>query len=145
MTAFVIVHGEPTLALLDDRVLSDARVMAMARCIEIECSLPDGPGHPPAKIRVEHDGPAFEVQPPLDLRMSHARTRAKFEDCIAYSRLPVEASALWNHVLAAPDSSSADSLADAAVPCRSGIEDMPPASLTGGGCALSLGISSQKS
>jgi 2-methylcitrate dehydratase PrpD len=103
MIAFTLVHGRVDLATLNEAALADARVLELARRVEVVENLPDRPGHPPARIRVEAAGglswlsPA-EVQVP---RMDTDRAAGKFHDCIAYAGIaPHHAGALWSRLLA---------------------------------------------
>jgi 2-methylcitrate dehydratase PrpD len=103
MVAFTLVHGRVDLATLNDGALADPRVLDLAQRVQVVETLPDRPGHPPARIRVEAaDGRAWtspqDVQvAPLDA----AAAQRKFADCLAHAGMAAqEADALWSRLLA---------------------------------------------
>jgi 2-methylcitrate dehydratase PrpD len=110
MTAFALVHGKVTLDTLDMRALGDAQVLEVASRVEIEERLPDAPGHPPAELEVEVSGETI-VSPPFgDIRMSDARIRDKFLDCLAHVGHARDAPALWDRLMALDETSVAEAL-----------------------------------
>jgi len=87
MTAFALVHGEPSLTSLSDRVLKDRAVLAMAGRIEIDQSLVDKPGHPMTVLTLMKGSKkiqsfAFKAS---DLSMSEKMIETKFKDCLTYA------------------------------------------------------------
>jgi hypothetical protein len=50
MTAVALVHGRVDLETAGEGCLSDQTVLALARRIEVRETLPDVPGHPPARL-----------------------------------------------------------------------------------------------
>jgi hypothetical protein len=98
MTAYVLVHGAPTLNGLSPRVLRDARVLDMAARIDLEDGLPDNPGHPQARLALMENGRVlreFRFQAE-DLNVDEGHARAKFDDCMAQAGREAGASAIWD-------------------------------------------------
>jgi len=60
MTAVALAHGRVDLATAGERCLTDRAVLALAQRIEVRETLPDGPGHPPARLALE-----FTLGPPV--------------------------------------------------------------------------------
>ena len=100
ITAWTIVHGEPSLERLDARALSDPAVLALAARIAIEPGLPDRPGHPPARLHAWPAGggaalsSAADAPPELDA----AGVRAKFLVCARHGGLD-DGEALWEAIV----------------------------------------------
>jgi 2-methylcitrate dehydratase PrpD len=97
MTAYTLVHGEPTLGGLSSGALRDARVLDMASRIDLEDGLPDNPGHPQAALALVEDGCVLcEARfQPMDLRVDEPRARAKFDDCLAAAGATPQGSSMW--------------------------------------------------
>jgi len=110
VTAFALVHGRVTLDTLGMHALADPAVLALASRIDIEDRLPDTVGLPHAEIVVEVPGESILSAGPIDLRMSEARIREKFFDCLAHAGSGAEATRLWSALLAFDGASVADML-----------------------------------
>jgi 2-methylcitrate dehydratase PrpD len=104
MTAFALAHGRVDLEVLGFDAVRDAAVLRLASVVEIEESLPDGPGHPPAVVEVHAGGATFRspvgVPPVLDAR----GIRAKFDACIAHAGTGLDAARLWESLVDSPHS-----------------------------------------
>jgi 2-methylcitrate dehydratase PrpD len=111
MTAFALVHGRVTLDTLDAGALADARVLDLARRIEVAETLPDTVGHPPAQIEVDVPGETLRSPAFGDIRMSEARIRDKFVDCLTHVGHAPQAAALWDQLMCVDDLAVADLLA----------------------------------
>lgn len=87
MTAYALVHGAPVLDRMDDRVLGDEAVLALAQRVAITENLPDNPGHPQAELTLHAgDGASRHyVFDPMSLKIDEQGIRSKFEQCCAYS------------------------------------------------------------
>lgn len=101
MTAFALVHGEPSLTSLNDRVLKDHAVLAMAKRIEIDQSLVDKPGHPMTVLTLMKGSKkiqsfAFKAS---DLSMSEAMIEKKFKDCLTYARAENIYKKVWSAII----------------------------------------------
>jgi 2-methylcitrate dehydratase PrpD len=99
MTAYTLLHGEPTLNSLDDRILNDQAVLALAQRVTVTEGLPDNPGHPPAELTLHVEGGSSRhyVFDPASLKLDEQGVRAKFEQCCAYAGRTNEATArAWN-------------------------------------------------
>ncbi|CAM3724922.1 MmgE/PrpD family protein [Polaromonas hydrogenivorans] len=117
MTAFSLVHGEVTLANLHEASLADVAVLALADRIEVDASLPDNPGHPPARIRIELPGESKtsgEISSPL-LELDTSQVHSKFIDCASYAG-HADAQGLWRMLLELEQVSAADFLNAARIP-----------------------------
>jgi 2-methylcitrate dehydratase PrpD len=113
MIAFTLVHGRVDLATLDETALADERVLGMAQRVEVIENLPDRPGHPPARIRVEAaDGSSWESPPDVQVPvLDAAGARRKFAECLAHARLDRrETEALWPRLLALDNEAGVDFL-----------------------------------
>jgi len=82
MTAFALHHGAVDLDRLDERALRDEAVLALAARIELDPSLADMPGHPPARVQAQlQDGVWLDCgADPALLAPAAAQLRAKFID-----------------------------------------------------------------
>ena len=86
MVAFSLVHGEPTLANLNDASLSDAAVLAMASKVAVEPTNDDAPGLPHACIRIQVDGlPDRMFDAPYVAPDPAALVEHKFRACLAFA------------------------------------------------------------
>jgi 2-methylcitrate dehydratase PrpD len=97
MTAYALVHGAPTLDGLSQHALRDARVLDMARRIDLEDGLPDNPGHPQARLALVEQGRVvseFRFQA-HDLNVDETRAHSKFDDCLGQVDRQADASAIW--------------------------------------------------
>lgn len=113
MTAFTLVHGRVDLATLDDAALADERVAAVAQRVEVLETLPDRPGHPPARIRIQsRDGRWRDSPQAIEVpRLDEAGARAKFHDCLSHAGLArPRAAALWDRLLSLSTLDNADHL-----------------------------------
>ncbi|HEY9280871.1 MAG TPA: MmgE/PrpD family protein [Eoetvoesiella sp.] len=101
MTAFALVHGAPSLASLNDSVLSDKAVLDMAARVQLDEGLADNPGHPAAVLTLEHEGNVLirSVFKAADLEMDETRIRSKFIDCFRHGAVQHNAQAAWQSVL----------------------------------------------
>lgn len=102
MVAFTFVHGRVDLATLADAALADERVLAVARRVEVLESLPDRPGHPPARVRLQaHDGRWWDGPKDIEVpRLDEAGALAKFQHCLAHAGVGAgRAAALWDRLL----------------------------------------------
>lgn len=97
MVAFSLLHGRVALDNLDDRVLADPRLHALADVVEIDECLPDNPGHPPARIAIRtDDGRLLESRQPLPpFDPDAAAVAHKFAACLRAAGAPDEGAALW--------------------------------------------------
>lgn len=101
MTAYALVRGAPSLRTLDDKALSDDKVLAVAAKIELDEGLPDNAGHPQAVLTFVRDGAeerSYRFQA-SDLSMGEAEVRAKFEACLEYVSLERDSGALWRALM----------------------------------------------
>lgn len=119
MIAFTLVHGRVELATLGPAALADQRVRALAQRVEILETLPDRPGHPPARLRLQAaDGRAWESPPDIERAadgMDETGARAKFDACLAHAgRAAPEARRLWTRLLALASEPGVDFLFEAA-------------------------------
>lgn len=114
MIAFALVHGRVDLATLNDAALADPRVPELAGVIEVVENLPDRPGHPPARLRMETvDGRWFDSPPQLTGLdgMGVDGAQRKFADCLAHGGVVAErAQALWTRLMALDQEPSVDFL-----------------------------------
>jgi len=103
MIAFTLVHGRVDLTTLSETALADAAVLAVAQRVEVVENLPDRPGHPPARIRLEAaDGRQWESPPAVAVGSLGPEAAArKFSDCLspAGATRP-ESDALWSRLMA---------------------------------------------
>lgn len=115
MTAFTLLHGAVNLDNLRQEALADARVHAIADQIEISETLPDKPGHPPARLHaVTASGHEILVQaPPFDLDSVGIRT--KFADCLAHAGLGAKAEHAWKAMQTLESAPSVDMLFNSAL------------------------------
>lgn len=118
MIAFTLVHGRVDLAGLGQAALADERVLAMAQQVEVLETLPDRPGHPPGRIRMQAaDGRAWESPHAIERQvdgMDEDGARLKFDDCLAYAGFaPQHGAALWTRLLALVREPSVDFLFEA--------------------------------
>ncbi len=112
MTAFALVHGCVDLTTLSEAALTDERVLAVAQHVEVLETLPDRPGHPPARIRVQGPDGRWLESPP-DVRVPSldiAAARTKFNDCLAHAGQAPRAPQLWDRLLSLHSQPSIDFL-----------------------------------
>lgn len=103
MIAFTLVHGRVDLASLNEAALADARVLELAQRVEVVETLPDRPGHPPARILVEAtDGRSWLSPQDVQVdRMDAAAAAGKFGDCLQHAGATAQqAAGLWSKLLA---------------------------------------------
>lgn len=100
MTAYTLVRGVPSLVTFDESVLSDADVLAVAARLGLDETLPDNPGHPQAvlELRVDGESRSFRFSA-SDLQMSEAAAFTKFESCLQYAAVEIDAATVWNRLL----------------------------------------------
>ncbi len=98
MIAFTLVHGAPTLLNLDDRVLGDAEVLAMAQRIEVDECLPDLTGLPAGTMSLESGSDRLELCEPLALQTDEPTVREKFGLCFNYAGRAAEAPEHWESI-----------------------------------------------
>ena len=113
MTAFTLVHGRVDLTTLSEVALADERVLAVAQHVEVLETMPDRPGHPPARIRVQQaNGSWIESPPDVPVpSLDTAAAQAKFSACLAHAgRSARQAQALWNGLLSLHTQPSVDFL-----------------------------------
>jgi 2-methylcitrate dehydratase PrpD len=103
MTAFALAHGEPSLRMLGSDVIRDAAVLELAAHVEIEESLPDGPGHPPAVIVVETKEGLVRSPTGMPPVLDASGVRAKFDDCVAHAGGTLDAKGLWDFLARSDD------------------------------------------
>lgn len=111
MIAFTLIHGRADLQVLNEAALHDAAVLDMAQRVAVVESLPDRPGHPPARIRLEAvDGRAWESLPELAIDgMTEDTAFGKFSACLAHAGAqPSESEALWSRLMAMDEAPDAD-------------------------------------
>lgn len=101
MTAFTLLRGSPSLTTLDDEVLNDGEVLDAAARIELDESLPDNPGHPQAVLTLDSASMGrhtyrFEAS---DLSVDEASAFRKFESCLAYAGLQLDAGSVWRRLM----------------------------------------------
>lgn len=101
MTAYALVHGEPTLSGFAHDVLRDGQVLDVADRIELEDGLPDNPGHPQAVLTLVSGSVVLHraVFDPLDLRLDEQRVQAKFVDCLRHAGRERDTQALWQALM----------------------------------------------
>jgi 2-methylcitrate dehydratase PrpD len=98
MTAFALAHGRVDLETLGPQVTGNAAALALAQRIDIVETMPNKPGHPPAKITA--DGPRGPVTvrrtaaPVLDAEGA----QAKFLGCLRHAGHGPKA-AVWDRLL----------------------------------------------
>lgn len=99
MTAFALIHEQLDLATINDGMLGDARVQALADRIEIRETLPDTPGHPPAQI-VAHlaDGSSVAMREQWQSAIPDAAVRAKFLACLGHAGVK-QAATVWERIV----------------------------------------------
>jgi 2-methylcitrate dehydratase PrpD len=101
VTAFALAHGRVDLATLGADAASDPAARELAARIDIEDTLPDRPGHPPAEIVVTTpQGPRMlrrDAAPVPDA----AAVRAKVLDCLLHAGHGAISEDLWNGMAAA--------------------------------------------
>lgn len=118
MIAFSLVHGRVDLATLAEAALADERVRAVAQRVEVLETLPDRPGHPPARIRMQTaDGRTWESPAGIEAEvdgMDEAGARRKFDACLAHAGFaPGPAAALWARLQALASEPHVDFLFEA--------------------------------
>lgn len=118
MIAFSLIHGRVDLATLNEAALSDERVAALAERVEILDNLPDRPGHPPARIRIQtDDGRHWHSPDPSTLPvddMEFEGTHTKFGQCLQHAGFaPAQAETLWTRLLRLDQEPSIDFLFEA--------------------------------
>lgn len=101
MTAFTLLHGEPSLGNLSDEVLNDHRVIALAQGIELDDNLPDNAGHPLAILTLDTRKAGRQEYrfAASDLQMNEAAAYRKFEACLEQAAMPLDAAATWEQLL----------------------------------------------
>jgi 2-methylcitrate dehydratase PrpD len=95
MTAFALAHGRVDLAVLNPSAVNDEAALGLASRVEIEETLADGPGHPPAVVVVEAGGATFRSPVGIPPVLDTAGIRAKFDACIAHAEPGMDAGKLW--------------------------------------------------
>jgi 2-methylcitrate dehydratase PrpD len=105
MIAFTLVHGRVDLSVLGPAALADERVLDLAQRVEVLETLPDRPGHPPARISMRTcDGRELESPPEIERLaddMADDGAYGKFDACLAHAGLPpARREALWTRLLA---------------------------------------------
>jgi 2-methylcitrate dehydratase PrpD len=111
MTAFTLAHGTVSLETLNTGALGDAFVHELADRIDIQETLPDNPGHPPAEISVHtRDGRCINSEKTLRFDMSAADIQRKFGSCIAYAGAGEQAEELWHRLMHIDDEKNVDFL-----------------------------------
>lgn len=102
VTAFTLVHGEPTLPTLDERALGDEAVLALAARMTIEGDMPDKPGHPVGRVEAQlDDGSLLEAATAAPAELDDVALRRKFDDCLAAAGRR-DADELWVGLVATP-------------------------------------------
>jgi 2-methylcitrate dehydratase PrpD len=113
MTAFTLVHGRVDLTSLSESALADPRVLEVAQQVEVLETMPDRPGHPPARIRVQGgDGRWIESKPDVPVpSLDTEAARAKFNDCLQHAGYSAKrGEALWDQLLSLASQPSVDFL-----------------------------------
>jgi 2-methylcitrate dehydratase PrpD len=113
MVAFAFVHGRVDLATLSDAALTDERVLAVACRVEVLETLPDRPGHPPARVRLQaQDGRWWDSPQDIEVpRLDEAGALAKFRHCLAHAGAGADrAAALWDRLLSLSTQDNVDFL-----------------------------------
>jgi hypothetical protein len=96
MVAFALTHDEVGLDTLTESCLGDPAISALADRVSLDPSLPDNPGHPPARIVVHTvDGTRIASEPVTSLALSEEALYAKFAGCLAVAGLAGEVEAAW--------------------------------------------------
>jgi 2-methylcitrate dehydratase PrpD len=112
MTALAFAKGKVDLCGLVPGVLADQEVYALADLIEIDASLPDNPGHPPAVLRLETIPGQVLTEHAGNFDLSPDGVRLKFEACMSYAGRADSASRLWRLLVEDAASVSLDELFD---------------------------------
>ncbi len=99
MTALTLVRGAVDLSGMGPEVLHDPLVHAMADLIEIDASLPDNPGHPPAVVRLHtRSGQVFSARAGA-FDLEEEGVRLKFEACMAHAGRGHDAAEAWARLI----------------------------------------------
>lgn len=99
MTAFALVNGTVDLETLNPGVLDNLAVHALADRVEIDETLPDNPGHPPAEISIRTtDGRIIHSAKAPRFDMTSGDMRRKFASCLAYAGMGQKTEALWRRL-----------------------------------------------
>jgi len=99
MTALALARGEVDLSGLGAAVLADQEVHALADRIEIDASLPDNPGHPPAVLRLETVSGQVLTAHAGNFDLGEDGVRRKFEACMAHAGRADTARDLWSRLM----------------------------------------------
>ena len=99
MTAWTLVHGEPTLDQLVTSAIDDPAVLALASTIEIQDGQPDRPGHPLAQLQAWLSGVPGGVAAQSDgvPDLDELAVSRKFESAIRHAGHP-DGAALWEQL-----------------------------------------------
>lgn len=113
ITAFALAHGRVDLSTLGADAAMDEAARALAARIDIEETLPDRPGHPPAEILVGTPrGPVMvrrEAAPVPDT----AAVKTKVLDCLRHAGHAADGEDVWNRMSAALEGGSAKAFLNA--------------------------------
>ena len=102
--SFALIHEQLDLSTINDGMLADTRVQALADRIEIQETLPDTPGHPPAEIVVHcADGSRLEMRDKWRSAIGDQQVREKFLACLAASGVK-QGATVWERIVQ-PESS----------------------------------------
>ncbi|MFJ1255429.1 MmgE/PrpD family protein [Cupriavidus sp. CuC1] len=99
MVAFALTHEEVGLHTLTESCLGDPAILSLTDRISLDPSLPDNPGHPPARIAVRTvDGTRIVSESVTSLALSEEALYAKFAGCLALAGLAGEIDAAWSAI-----------------------------------------------
>lgn len=111
MTAHALVHGYVDLDSTDEQCLADEVVLAVATRTSLYDGLPDGPGHPPARVTVTHRGMSYSAEAVASqLDGNGPGAVRKLTECFAFAGFPDaerSAEALQQAVRDLPNTSTA--------------------------------------
>jgi len=89
MTAHALVHGCVDLDSTKEQCLADEVVLAVAALTSLRDGLPDGPGHPPARVTVKHHAMSYSAEAVASqLDGNGPGAGGKLIECFAFAGFP---------------------------------------------------------